>query len=202
VTSSLRVALADDHAEIRGVLERMLQYLGHRVICVARTGEELVEQCLAMRPDLVITDILMPDMDGLEAARIILERAPTPVIVLSAYYSRELVQRAAQNEILDYLLKPVSSAQLGPAIALARRRFDEMRALRHEADVLRRSLADEQAVERAGQLLMEQLGLDEAKARARLEQWAIKQDRNLVQAARSFLVTEELLRPGAHQVGF
>ncbi|MEX0711685.1 MAG: response regulator [Pirellulales bacterium] len=199
MTSSLRVALADDHAEIRSVLARMVQYLGHRVIFAAATGQELVEQCLATHPDLVITDVRMPDMDGLEAARIILELFPTPVIVLSAYYSRELVQRAAQHQILDYLLKPVSAAQLGPAIALARRRFDEMRALRREADLLRRSLADQDAVERARQVLTEQLGLDETKARARLEQWAVKQDRDLVQAARAFLAAEELLRPGAHQ---
>lgn len=144
----------------------------------------------------------MPDMDGLEAARVILERAPTPVIVLSAYYSRELVQRAAQSQILEYLLKPVSSAQLAPAIALARRRFDEMRALRREADLLRRSLADQEAVERARQVLTEQLGLDETKARARLELWAVRQDRDLVHVARAFLAAEELLRPGAHQEGF
>ena len=90
---------------------------GHQVVAVAQTGRELVELCAATRPDLVITDIKMPDMDGIDAATQIYRNGPVPVILVSAYHDPEFIDRAEADHILAYLVKPIKQADLEPAIA-------------------------------------------------------------------------------------
>jgi len=116
---SLRVAIADDEPRIRDFLWKCLENLGHQVICGARTGRELVEQCRELRPDLVVSDVKMPDMDGIDATDEIYRFAAIPVILVSAFHDDELVQRATSKHILAYLVKPVKEADLGPAIRIA-----------------------------------------------------------------------------------
>jgi diguanylate cyclase (GGDEF)-like protein len=129
MSQALRVAVADDELDILEHYQRALAHLGHQVVVAARNGRELVAGCRTARPDLVLTDIRMPEMDGIAAAAAICREAPVPVILVSAYHTEELIERAAAGEVLGYLVKPVRMADLSTAIALAQRRFAQMRTM-------------------------------------------------------------------------
>jgi two-component system, response regulator PdtaR len=190
---SLRIAVADDDREVREVLGKMLEALGHQVSIQASTGRELVEQCLAEGADLVMTDIQMPDMDGLDAAGIIYQNSPIPILLLSGHCDRELIERAEENHVFAYLLKPITQAQLEPAIALAMRRYEEFQALKHEADDLRQALADRKLIERAKGLLMKHLNLDEQDAFRKLQKLASSKNKKLIEIAEMVLTMAEAL---------
>ena len=197
---SLRVAIADDEAAVRETLTAMLRSLGHEVVFCGSTGRELVEHCLDERPDLVLTDIQMPDMDGLDAAMVIYERAPAPVVLLTGFCSPELIERAEENHVLGYLLKPATQAQLEAAIGLAVRRHEEFQALRKEANDLRQSLADRKLIERAKGLLMKHLGVDEPEAFRRLQKFASNKNKKLIEIAETIVTAAEALN-GKSPVG-
>ncbi|HUY31936.1 MAG TPA: response regulator [Pirellulales bacterium] len=198
MTETLRIAVADDEADMRDWFERILPKLGHQVISVAETGRELVEHCRTLGPDLVITDVKMPDMDGIEAASAICRERPVPVILLSAYHDPELIQRAEADHVLAYLVKPIGQAALQPAIALAMRRFAEMQLLRQEAADLRQTLADRRVIEQAKGVLMKVVaGLDERGAFRRLQELASDKNQKLIEAAEAVLALEKTLRPAA-----
>ena len=133
MTHSLRIAVADDEPDMRDYFRKILPRLGHAVVAVAENGRELVEQCRAVRPDLVITDIKMPDMDGIDAATQLYQEAPVPVILVSAYHDPELIARAGADHILGYLVKPIKQADLQPVIGLAMRRFEQFQAVPPES---------------------------------------------------------------------
>ncbi|MEX2119141.1 MAG: response regulator [Pirellulales bacterium] len=117
----LRVGLADDDPAARRVLGRMLRHLGHEVVFQVATGRQLVDRCHDTPADVVIADIKMPEMDGLDAADLIFEETHTPVIVLSGYGSLQFLRRAQQGHVESYLMKPATLAQLEDAIAWATR---------------------------------------------------------------------------------
>ena len=123
---TLRIAVADDEPDMRDYFARILPRLGHRVVAVAQNGAELVAQCQTEHPDLVITDIKMPDMDGIEAATRIYQNQPVPVILVSAYHDPELIQRAEADHVMGYLVKPIKQSDLDPVISLALRRFAQL----------------------------------------------------------------------------
>jgi two-component system, response regulator PdtaR len=129
VTRPLRIVVADDEPDMRQYFQRMLPRLGHRVVATATNGRELIDLCRAENPDLVITDIKMPDLDGIEAALQIGQHRPVPIILVSAYHDAALIQRAEANHVLGYLVKPIKQADLEPCIAVAMRRFHESQAL-------------------------------------------------------------------------
>ncbi len=144
-----------------GILRTILPVLGHRVVIVAGTGRELVEKCRDQHPDLVITDISMPDMDGIDAAGQIYRDGPIPVILVSAHTDVDLIRRAEANHILSYLVKPIKQADLEPSIAIGMRRFKQFQELRPEAVDLKQALEDRKLIERAKGLLMKKASLDE-----------------------------------------
>jgi response regulator NasT len=123
MTSSLRIAVADDEPDMRDYYTRILPRLGHRVVVVAATGEQLVEQCRIALPDLVITDIKMPDLSGTEAAARLCEQRPLPVILVSAYIDSELIGATGSGHAQAYLVKPIKQSDLEPTIKLAMLRF-------------------------------------------------------------------------------
>ena len=129
-TESLRIVVADDELDMRDYFRKVLPRLGHQVLAVAENGKELVDYCKAHRPDLVITDIRMPEMDGIDAASEIYKSCAVPVILVSAYHDSSLIERAEKDHVMAYLVKPIKQADLAPAISLAMRQFREMEALR------------------------------------------------------------------------
>src|SRR5262245_42857898 len=147
MTRALRIVVADDEPDMRDYFSQILPRLGPTVVGVAEDGRDLVRQCRALQPDLVITDIKMPEMDGIKAALQIFQDAPVPVILVSAFCDRELIARAEAEHIMAYLIKPIKQSDLEPAIALAVHRFDQIQALRQEATDLRQALEDHKLAE-------------------------------------------------------
>jgi AmiR/NasT family two-component response regulator len=195
MSASYRIAVADDEADMRDYFQKILPRLGHQVVAVAENGRQLVELCRRERPDLVVTDIKMPDMDGIAAAVAIYQERPVPVILVSAYHDADLVERAEADHILAYLVKPIKQTDLGPAITIATRRFAQFEALRQEAADLRQALEDRKIVERAKGILMRRGGFDEQTAFRRLQKLASDRNRKLVEAAQVILMAEEAMQP-------
>ena len=193
---SLRIAVAEDEPLMRKYLEETLTVLGHQVVLMAKTGKELVQQYASVRPDLVITDVRMPDMDGLDAAAAIYASDLVPIIVVSAHHDQELIERAENNHVVAYLVKPIKQENLAPAIAIAMRRFGEFQATRQEANDLRQALEDRKILERAKGILMKRTGLDEPEAFRRLQKLARDNNRKLVDIARNIVMAEEAFQKG------
>jgi AmiR/NasT family two-component response regulator len=192
---NLRIAVADDEQDMRDFLERMLPLLGHQVVSVAESGRELVEHCRSLNPDLIITDIKMPDMDGIEACNVICQERPTPVILVSAYHDPALIERAGADHILAYLVKPIGKSDLQPAIAVVMRRFAELQALRKESSDLRQALADRKVIEQAKGIVMKLTGADEKDAFRRLQDLAAERNQKLIDAAQNIVALEKAFRP-------
>jgi len=189
----LNIAVADDELEMRDYFRETLMVLGHELVGAAENGTELVKLCQETSPDLVITDIKMPDMDGIEAATRIRDDKPVPVILVSAYNEPELIERALADHVLAYLVKPIKQADLETAIALAMRRFQEFQALHQQASDLRQALDDRKLIERAKGILMKRAGLDESDAFRRLQKLSNDKNQKLVEIAQMILTAEEAM---------
>jgi response regulator NasT len=164
----MRLLIAEDETIIRLDLRELLERAGFEVCAEARDGLEAVELARTELPDLAILDVKMPKLDGIEAARRILEERPIPIVMLTAYGQAELIARAVEAGVYGYLVKPFRETDLLPAIETARARHAELVALREEADSLTEALAARKLVERAKGLLMEKEKLSEQDAYARL----------------------------------
>ena len=195
MSRSLKIVVADDELDMRDYFQQILPLLGHQVVGVAQNGRELVDLCAAAHPDLVITDIKMPDMDGIDAATELYRRAPVPVILVSAFHDPEFIRRAEADHILAYLVKPIKQADLEPAIGIAMRRFEQFQALRKETSDLKQALEDRKVIERAKGILMKKAGLDEHDAFRRLQKLASDKNRKLIEIAQTILTAEEAFEP-------
>lgn len=164
----LRILIAEDETIIRLDLRSLLEASGFEVCAEARDGQEAVQLARSSAPDLAIFDVKMPKLDGIDAARVILEERPIPIVMLTAYGQDELVARAIEAGVFGYLVKPFRESDLLPAIRTARARFDELSALREEVETLQEALAARKAIERAKGLLMAKEGIGEEAAFARL----------------------------------
>ena len=189
---SLRIAVAEDERDMREYLQEALSRLGHEVVAVADSGRRLVEQCRAVDPDLVIADITMPDGDGIEASAAVNRVKKTPVILVSAHHDAALLERAAANPVLAYLVKPIKEPDLAAAIAVALSRFRQAQAAEKEAADLRQALEDRKVIERAKGAVIKRLGLEEDEAFRRMRSLASNQNRKLVEVARAVLAAEEI----------
>jgi response regulator NasT len=195
MSRTLQIAVGDDEPDVREYFQKILPLLGHRVVAAAGDGRELVECCRRLHPDLVITDIKMPDMDGIDAAAQIYRDGPIPVILVSAHHDPEFIRRAEADHILAYLVKPIKQSDLEPAIAIAMRRFEQFQALRKEAADLRQALEDRKVIEKAKGLLMKKAGLGEHDAFRRLQKLASDKNKKLIEIARMILTAEEAFNP-------
>ncbi len=146
----------------------MLERAGFEVVAEARDGREAVALAAEHRPDLAVMDVKMPELDGIEAARQMLQQRQIPIVMLTAFSEAALVGRAVDAGVFGYLVKPFRESDLLPAIEAARARHAELQALRDEAGSLRDALEARKLIERAKGLLMEKDGLSEAEAFARL----------------------------------
>ncbi len=159
-----RVVIAEDEALIRMDLAEMLAEEGYSVVGQAADGAAAVELAERERPDLVILDVKMPVLDGIAAAEQIARARIAPVVILTAFSQRELVERARDAGAMAYLVKPFTRSDLVPAIEIALSRFGELGALEQEVTDLAEQLATRKAVERAKAVLQKELGLTEPDA--------------------------------------
>ena len=160
--------IAEDETLIRLDLKGMLESAGLEVCAEARDGVEAVELAESASPDVAVLDVKMPRLDGIEAARRILDGRPMPIVIVSAFTEQSLVTRAAEAGVYGYLAKPFREEDLLPAIATAQARFDQLAAVREQVDTLAEALAARKAIERAKGLLMESQKLTEQEAFVRL----------------------------------
>src|SRR2546421_11704969 len=166
--SPMRILVAEDETIIRLDLVEMLGRAGLEVCAEARDGEEAVELARRHEPDLAIMDVKMPRLEGIEAARRILDERPIPIVMLTAYGQDDLVARAVEAGVFGYLVKPFREQDLLPAIATAQARHEELTALREESDSLAEALAARKSIERAKGILMEKEAMTEQEAFGRL----------------------------------
>ena len=192
MSTALRIAVADDEPDTRTFLERSIPTLGHAVSSVAADGRQLVEHCTVAPPDVIIADVKMPRMGGLEAIEAVNRHTPVPAIVLTGYTDPPLVARARDLGVTTYLVKPVTEADLGPAIALARRHFEVVQALRREAADLRQALEDRKVIERAKGAVTRRLQVTEADAYLRMRKLASRDNRKIIDLAREILTAEDV----------
>lgn len=196
----MRVLIADDEAVIRMGLRAMLEDAGHVVAAAATDGRSAVAMTSTVHPDVVILDIKMNEMDGLEAARQIMQKQPTPIVMLTAYSQRELVEQAKAAAVFAYLVKPIKEELLGPTLELAVKRFKEWERLRKQARDLQASLEARDVVERAKRALMEQEDLTEAQAYLKLQRQSRSRRVPMLKVAEQLLAKiareSERARPG------
>ena len=159
-----RVLVAEDEALIRLDLVEMLREEGYQVVGEAGDGEEAVRLAGELRPDLVILDVKMPKMDGIEAASVIAKDRIAPVVILTAFSQRDLVERARDAGAMAYLVKPFAKRDLVPAVELAMSRFSELQALENEVASLTDRLETRKVIERAKGLLMSAQNMTEPEA--------------------------------------
>jgi two-component system, response regulator PdtaR len=189
-SETIRVLIAEDEALIRLDLKEMLEEEGYSVVAEVGDGQQAVDRAQELRPDLVILDIQMPVLDGLSAAEQIASSRVAPVIVLTAFSQRELVERARDAGAMAYLVKPFSKNDLVPAIEVARARFAEMTALDGEVRTLEERLETRKIVEQAKGRLMEQQGLTEAEAFRWIQRTAMNQRRSMKALAQSIIAPD------------
>jgi response regulator NasT len=185
----VRILVAEDETIIRLDLRDLLERAGFEVCAEARDGHEAIELARSELPDLAIMDVKMPRVDGIEAARQILEERPIPIVMLTAYGQEELVSRAVEAGVFGYLVKPFREQDLVPAIATARARHEELAAVREQAESLADALAARKLIERAKGLLMAKESLDEAAAFDRLRKASQVSGRPLKVIAEAVIAT-------------
>ncbi|NCO66578.1 MAG: response regulator [Candidatus Aquicultor secundus] len=183
----LRILIAEDEAIIRLDLKEMLVELGHAVVGEAWDGETALELAETLHPDLAILDIKMPGMNGIEAARAITAAGICPVVMLTAYSQKSLVEEAIKAGAMAYLVKPFDKSDLMPAIEVARSRFLEMKELGGQVKGLEERLEARKIVERAKGVLMKEHGLNEADAFKQLQKWSMDKQLSLKQVAETVL---------------
>ncbi len=189
---SLRIIIADDEAVIRMGLRTMLEERGYQVVGEAGDGKRVLDLVEKMRPDLVFLDIKMPGLDGLAVAQQLAETHSVPVILLTAYGERSLVDRARQAGVMGYLMKPLRETDLEPAIEVALARFRDLRSLAEEITDLQETLETRKLVERAKGALMQRLGLSEEDAYLRIQRAGRTSRRSMKEIAQQVLEGHDL----------
>jgi len=189
--SATRIVIADDEPLIRIDLRENLEGLGYEVVGEAADGKHAVELARKLRPDILIMDIKMPEMDGIAALRVLTDENIAPVLLLTAYGEVDLVQQASDAGAVAYLVKPYRQSDLQPAIEVALARFSELRTLRAELQDVREALTVRKLVERAKGLLMETQGLKEAEAFRRIQKLSMDTRKSMKDVAEAILLAHQ-----------
>ncbi|WP_420750486.1 ANTAR domain-containing response regulator [Rhodococcus sp. O3] len=188
-TTPRRVVVAEDEALIRLDLVEMLREEGYDVVGEAGDGQRAVELAAELKPDLVIMDVKMPRRDGIDAASEIAERRIAPVVILTAFSQRELVERARDAGAMAYLVKPFSKSDLVPAIEVAASRFAEIRELEKEIAGLSERFEVRKLVDRAKGMLMEKHAMTEPEAFRWIQRAAMDRRTTMKQVAQVVIDT-------------
>jgi response regulator NasT len=189
---ALRVVIADDESIIRMDLKETVQRMGHTVVAEAGDGRAAVELTRVQKPDLVILDVKMPGMDGIDAAAEISRERLAPVLLLTAYSQRELVQRAMDAGVFAYVVKPFTESDLLPAIGMAIARYREFSAISEQAASLQNALETRKLVDRAKGILMDRHNIKEAEAFRKIQQQSMNSRRSMREIAEAILIASEL----------
>jgi two-component system, response regulator PdtaR len=184
----LKIVLVEDDPLVSLFLKEALQnQLGHEVIGEAGTGAEMVRMVLDLKPDVVVFDIHLPGMTGLEALRQIYQERVVAAVAITGDRDHNLVRQALDEHVLAYLVKPVEAHQLGPALQVAQAQFQEIQSLTVENATLKLTLQNRKTIERAKGVLMKRHRWTEAEAFRRLQRAAMNQRTSMIELARDVL---------------
>lgn len=186
-----RVIIADDESVIRADLREMLTSLGYLVVAEAADGVSAINAARELKPDVVIMDIKMPNMDGIEAARVLTQERIAPVLLLTAYSQRDLVDRAKEAGVVGYLVKPFREQEIGPAIDIALARFQEFRELEKQVGDLKETLETRKLVDRAKGILMDTQHLTEAEAFRKIQKMSMNTRKPMREIAEAIILAHE-----------
>ena len=189
----LRAVIAEDDELTREILRTHLKRLGHTVAAEAGDGAEAVEAVRRARPDVVLMDIRMPAMDGIEAARRIVAETPCAIVFLTSFSQSELVEAAGSAGAVGYVMKPIRKEDLGPAIEIAVRRFRELQAQGVLIVELQEKLESRKLVERAKGILMSRHHMSEEEAFRRIHFQARNQNRKMRDIAQSIITAADFM---------
>lgn len=187
-----RLVIADDESIIRMNLKETLVGLGYLVVGEAGDGVSVINLARELKPDLVLMDIKMPKLDGIQAAKMLTEEKIAPVLLLTAYSDRELVERAKEAGVVNYVVKPFREAELLPAIEIAMARYQEFLEMDKQISDLKETLDTRKLVERAKGILMDTQGLKEAEAFRKIQQLSMNTRKSMKEIAQAILLANEI----------
>lgn len=191
--NSLKILLAEDEYLCLIGLVNGLEKLGHEIVGEASDGEELVKMAIQKKPDLIITDINMPLLDGIEALKKINEKMFIPSIIVSGYHEKELIERATKQGIFNYLIKPVDVLNLEVAIDVAISKFKEFERIKSKLHDTEKSLKDRKYIEKAKGIIMDRFHINEAEAMKKLQKMSKDSNRRMVEIAKDIINANKLL---------
>ncbi len=189
---SLRIVIADDEPIIRLDLRKTLENMGHQVVAEAGDGAKAVELARELKPDIVILDIKMPEMDGIDAAKVVTTEGIAPILLLTAYSQKDLVDRAKDAGVFAYLVKPFKEADLLPAMEIAISRYEEFVELETEVSDLENKLDTRKSVDRAKGILMDQYGLKEQEAFRRIQVQSMNTRKSMREIAEAIIIAHSV----------
>lgn len=190
-----RILIAEDEVISRMDLREMLDNLGYSVVAEAGDGVSAVNLARELKPDLVVMDIKMPELDGIAAAQTLNDERVAPVLLLTAYSDKDFVDRAAEAGVMGYLVKPFAEAELKPSIEVAQARWREMRQLQQNLDETKETLETRKLLDRAKGILMDTQNLKEVEAFRRIQRLSMNSRKSMREVAEAILLAHEVGRP-------
>ena len=185
--AKLNIVIADNESIIRMDLKEMLEEAGHTVVGESINGIKAIELTRKLKPDLVIMDIKMPEMDGITAAKIIADEKLAPVILLTAFSQKNIVEKAKHAGVLAYLVKPIRQDSLFPAIEIAMSRFAEIQQLEHDLNNVKNSLQMRKTLDRAKGILMDAYSISESEAYRRIQKYSMAKRKSIKEVAEAII---------------
>ena len=185
--AKLNIVIADNESIIRMDLKEMLEEAGHTVVGESINGIKAIELTRKLKPDLVIMDIKMPEMDGITAAKIIADEKLAPVILLTAFSQKNIVEKAKHDGVLAYLVKPIRQDSLFPAIEIAMSRFAEIQQLEHDLNNVKNSLQMRKTLDRAKGILMDAYNISESEAYRRIQKYSMAKRKSIKEVAEAII---------------
>ena len=190
--NKLRILVVDDEAILRLDLSEMLAERGHDVVGEADNGGDAVTMARTLKPDLVIMDVKMPGMSGLEASKIIADEQIAPVLLLTAYSQRDVVEQATDSGVMAYLVKPIREEELTPAIEIAINRWNSYKNLQGELEKAKEDLETRKLLDRAKGILMDQHGFSEHDAFQAMQHLSMDRRLSLKAVAQAVIAAAEI----------
>jgi AmiR/NasT family two-component response regulator len=192
MTKSLRILLAEDEYLVLMGIKSYVEKMGHQVVGTASDGLKAVELAIEKKPDLVIMDINMPYLDGIDAIKKINETLFIPSIIVSGYHDEKLINRATEEGVLYYLLKPIDIEDLKIAINISLSKFEEIKKLQDELKSTKNALEARKHIEKAKGILMDRMNLKEVEAMKRLQKMSRDKNKKLVVIANELIEADAL----------
>jgi two-component system, response regulator PdtaR len=183
-----RIIVVEDESIVRLDIAMMLEDAGFEVIAQVGDGEKAIELAFSLNPDLIIMDIKMPKLNGLKASEIISNRTTIPILLLTAYSQKEYIDKAKQSNIVGYLVKPISEANLIPAVEIAIQQAENAKAYREQVEIMNKQLAERKTIEKAKGIIMEKFNLPEDLAFKKMRKISMNKQVTLENVAKQIIL--------------